>query len=279
MRRLRQAGILFVLATGLRAQNGSRDVNFYSIEKEQALGRQLANAYRQGVRTLDVPAAKAYLDDVGQRLAAKTDGPQFTYTFELVDDDQIFLHEPVAFPGGSIFVPASLILAATSEDELAGMLAHAMEHAAARHGTKQATRGQVVNQSTIPLIFMGGWTGYAVRQNRAMAVPTGFVKFRRQYELDADLRAVKTMAAAGYNPRALESYIERVQGAEPKPANDMTPYPDVKARVAALQSAIANVPAQSYPAHDGLAAIQEAVARLVVTPATPPAKAPPRLAR
>jgi hypothetical protein len=59
----------------------------------------------------------------------------------------------------------------------------------------------------------------------------------------------------------------------------MTPYPDVKVRVAALQSAIANVPAQSYPAHDGLAAIHEAVARLVVTPATPPAKAPPRLAR
>lgn len=73
------------------------------------------------------------------------------------------MHEPIAFPGGFIFVPARLILAAQDEDEFAGMLAHSIAHIAERHATRQATRSEITNMSTTPLIYMGGWTGYRCR--------------------------------------------------------------------------------------------------------------------
>jgi predicted Zn-dependent protease len=191
MRLLRLVGV-FALAAALSAQEASpaRGVNFYSIEKEQALGEQLAKEYRRDVTVIEDATVNAYVDGLGQWLAAKAGGPAFRYTFELVNDDGIVLNEPVAFPGGKVFVPASLIRAARSEDELAGMLAHAIEHIAARHGTKLATRGELMDQATIPLIFVGGWTGYAMRQGAAIAIPAGFAKLQRQFELQSDALAV-----------------------------------------------------------------------------------------
>jgi beta-barrel assembly-enhancing protease len=277
MRTLRLVGVFALAVHEVFAQKPSppRGVNFYSIEKEQALGAQIAKEYRSGVTVIEDAALKAYLDDLGQRLAAKAGGPAFGYTFELVSDDRIVLNEPVAFPGGPVFVPTSLIRAARSEDELAGMLAHAIAHIAARHGTKMATRGEILDQATIPLIYMGGWTGYAMRQGAAIAIPLGFLKFVRQFELQADGLAVQTMAAAGYDPQALVNYMERVLPGDAAPPSPMSALPRHDARLEALRKAVEAIPASTYPAHEGFAAIQEAVSRLDVKPA----KVPPRLAR
>jgi len=277
MRTPRLVGVFALAVPGLFAQEPSpaRGVNFYSIEKEQALGAQISKEYRGGVTVIEDAAVKAYLEDLGQRLAAKAGGPAYRYTFELVSDEGIVLNEPLAFPGGPVFVPTSLIRAARSEDELAGMMAHAIEHIAARHGTKMATREEMMNQATIPLIYMGGWAGYAIRQGAAIAVPLGFVKLQRQFELQADARAVQTMAAAGYDPQALVKYMERLLPADVSPAAQFRPLPDREVRLDALRKAREALPAQAYPAHDGFAAIQEAVARLDVKPA----RVPPRLAR
>src|ERR1035437_6753004 len=75
-----------------------RGVNFYSIEKEQALGAQLAADYRRQTRVFDTTSVNAYLDELGQRLAAQAPATGFTFTFELVDDDQTWIHEAAAFP-------------------------------------------------------------------------------------------------------------------------------------------------------------------------------------
>ena len=257
---------MFVLLAPLAAQN----VNPYSIEKEQALGNQLATAYRRGATLPDNAAVNAYLTGLGRRIAAHAGGPAYPYTFVLVEDDRIFLHEPVAFPGGKIFVSTGLILAAASEEELAGMLAHSIAHIAAHHGVKQGARN-----TPIPLIFMGGWQGYAVPQDQSMAVPLGFVKAYRQNELDADALAVQAMAAAGYNPTSLIDYITRLQPADALPTPATRPTPDRDARLTALRAAIEKLPAATYPAHDNFAAIQEQVKRAEAKPA----KAPPRLAR
>ncbi len=61
-------------------------------------------------------------------------------------------------------------------------MAHEIAHVAARHGTKQATRGELINIASIPLIFMGGWTGYAIRQGAGLAIPMGFLTFSRSFE-------------------------------------------------------------------------------------------------
>jgi predicted Zn-dependent protease len=252
-----------------------RGVNFYSIEKEKALGAQVAREYRKQTRMLDAPSVNAYLNELGQRLAAQAPATGFTYTFELSDEDQTWIHEAAPFPGGPVFVPASLILAAADEDELAGMLAHAIAHIATRQETRQMTRGQIVNYSTMPLIMMGGWNGYAIRQGTALSVPTGFLAYQRKNELESDQVAAPILSAAGYDPQALARYIERVQPADPALRNAMAPYPDKDQRLAALQAAIQQLPATTYSAHPGFDAIHQEVTRLTVRPA----KTPPRLAR
>jgi predicted Zn-dependent protease len=252
-----------------------RGVNFYSLEKERALGAQLAAEYRRSVTAIESAAVNAYLTDLGRRIAARAQGPDFTYTFELVDDNTL-LNEAPAFPGGAIFVPAQLILAAKSEDELAGMMAHSIAHVAARHGTKQATKGATSTIGSAPLIMMAGWTGYAIRQGSALAVPLGFLQFQRASELQADSLAVQAMAAAGYNPASLADYVERTQPVDGLPAPVFRPLPDRDSRIAAIRAAIQNLPVTTFPPHDSLAAIQDEVMRLK-TPI--PAKTPPRLAR
>jgi predicted Zn-dependent protease len=272
--------LLLVCAT-LSAQNPAPapvGVNFYSIEKEKALGAQLAVEYRRQQRMFDASSVNAYLNELGQRLAAQAPATGFNYTFELVDDDNTWMHEATAFPGGPVFVPASLVLAAADEEELAGMLAHAIAHIATRPGTRQVTQGQFAHQATVPLIVMGGRSGYAIRKGDAL--PTGFLAFQRKNELESDQLAVRILSSAGYDPQGLARYIEREQPPDPPLRNTTAPYPEKDQRLAALQSAISQLPPAAYAAHPVLDAIHQDVTQLGIRPTKDrPAKTPPRLSR
>src|SRR5262249_7330236 len=158
------------------------------------------------------------------------------FTFSMVGEDPCpTVHEPVALPGGYVFVPAALFLAAQDEAEFAGMLAHTMEHVAERHGTRQATRGQLINYASVPLVFMGSSTGCA----SDVAVPLGYLNFQRDFERQADFLALRAMARAGFDPNALVRYIERVQ---PSPSTivstALSPLPARDQRIAIIMSAI-----------------------------------------
>ena len=243
-------------------QNPARGVNFYSLEKEKALGAQLVAEYRRTIPTLDSAPVNAYLDRLGQRLAALLPDPPFSYQFQLVDDDGTLLHAAPNFPGGFVFVPAQLILAAQSESEFAGMLATAIARIAARHQTKQLTKNELTNIASIPLVFMGGWSGNAPRQGEL--VPTGFQRMQLAQEQQADSMALDLLSRAGFDPRALLRYLERAGE-----------FPGRAPRLAALQSALAKLPAAPAPPPSDFAAIQAQTGPLVAHPA----KAPPRLSK
>ncbi|MBI1899348.1 MAG: M48 family metalloprotease [Acidobacteria bacterium] len=130
-----------------------KGVNFYSREKEAALGAQLARETRERAKVIGNAVVQAYIEDIGRGLATQLPPDVFPCTFAIVEGNANSTHEPLSLPGGYIFVPASLVLAARDEAEFAGMLAHAMAHVAERHGTRQATRGQILNQASIPLIL------------------------------------------------------------------------------------------------------------------------------
>src|SRR5947209_16161694 len=143
---------------------GNRDVgkgvNFYSLEKEIALGKQLAQEVERQAKVIDDPVIAEYVNRVGQNLVRNSDA-KVPFTIKVLDTEEI---NAFALPGGFFFVNSGLILKAESESELAGVMAHEIAHVAARHGTRQATKGEIINYASIPLIFMGGWTGYAIRQ-------------------------------------------------------------------------------------------------------------------
>jgi predicted Zn-dependent protease len=241
-----------------------KGVNFYSIEKEIALGRQLAAEVTRDRKPLESPAALSYITALGQRLAAHLGGPQFTYTFALFNDNTPYT-QAIALPGGFVFVPSSIILAAQDEDELAGILAHSLAHIVSRHGTKSATRAELVNTASQPLIYMGGWAGYAMRQGAGLAIPLGFLDMYRKQDLAADRLAVTAMSVAGYNPAALGRYLARELPRFENPKNaQFSPLPPLDQRLQLLGAATAELPPQAYASHTGLAPIQDEIRRIAI---------------
>src|SRR5256886_1076017 len=178
---------------------GNRDVgkgvNFYSLEKEIALGKQLAQEVERQAKIIDDPVIAEYVNRVGQNLVRNSDA-KVPFTIKGLDSEEI---NAFALPGGFFFVNSGLILNADSEAEMAGVMAHEIAHVAARHGTRQATRGQIINYASIPLIFMGGWTGYPIRHCGGLAIPPGFPTVRRGLELDADFPGLQHIYETGYD--------------------------------------------------------------------------------
>ena len=260
----------FVAFAAAQEREPSKGINFYSIEHEMVLGRRLAAEFQRDTKPLESAATLAYINGIGQRLAAQIGGPPFTYTFAVVADDPRVLHEVAAFPGGFLFVPASLILAVKDEDELAGMLARTIAHVASRDGTRQATKAELINAS-LPVFYLDGWTGYAVRQGESMAIPLGLLQMWRRLELDADRLAASKMSAAGYDPRGLARYIDREQVSYDEYSQKIfSPLPRRKQRLGAIYAVIGELPAQVYPSHKGLEKIQEEVRRLTASMPQPP---------
>jgi len=195
---------------------GNRDVgkgvNFYSLEKEIALGKQLAQEVERQAKIIDDPIIAEYVNRVGQNLVRNSDA-KVPFTIKVLDSEEV---NAFALPGGFFFVNSGLILKAESESELAGVMAHEIAHVAARHGTKQATRGEIINLASIPLIFMGGWTGYAIRQGAGLAIPLGFLNFSRAFEKEADYLGLQYLYKTGYDPTAFVDFFEKIQSMEKK---------------------------------------------------------------
>ena len=195
---------------------GNRDVgkgvNFYSIEREISLGKEMAQETERQAKLVDDQEVTEYINRLVQNVARNSDA-KVPFTIKVIDSDEV---NAFALPGGFTFVNTGLILRANNEAELAGVLAHEIAHVAARHGTRQATRSQLINYSTIPLIFMGGWAGYAVRQALGLAVPMGYLKFSRSMETEADLLGLQYMYKTGYDPTEFVNFFERVETLEKK---------------------------------------------------------------
>jgi len=201
---------------------GNRDVgrgmNIYSLEKEIALGKQLAQEVERQAKLIDDPIISEYVNLVGQNLVRNSDA-KVPFTIKVIDAEEV---NAFALPGGFFFVNSGLIMKAESEAELAGVMAHEIAHVAARHGTRQATKGTFANFATIPLIFMGGWTGYGVRQAASVLVPVAFLKFSRGFEEEADLLGLQYLYKTGYDPTAFVDFFEKIQTLEKRKPGTMS---------------------------------------------------------
>lgn len=186
--------------------------NFYSIEKELALGRQLALEVERQAKLYEDPIVVDYLDRIVQNLARHSD-VTFPVSIKIIDSDQ-----PNAFtlPGGHMFIDTGLIRLTESEAELAATLAHELGHVAARHATRQATQSTIANIATIPLAILGGPVGMLARNAAAVAMPMSFLKFSRVFETEADELGLQYMYQSGYDPAASVDIFERLEAMEKK---------------------------------------------------------------
>jgi predicted Zn-dependent protease len=220
-----------------------KGVNFFSLEREIALGKSLAQEVERSSKMIDDPIVTEYVNRVGQNLVRNSDA-RVPFTIKVIDSDEV---NAFALPGGFFYVYTGLILRAQEESELAGVMAHEIAHVAARHGTKNATKGELMQLASIPaMIFIPySMAGYAMYQGLNLAIPLTFLKFSRDAEREADFLGLQYMYKTGYDPNSYVTFFERLQaddkrrpGTIPKVFSTHPPTPD---RIENTQKEIARI--------------------------------------
>ena len=220
-----------------------KGVNLYSLEREIGLGKQLAQEVERSSKMIDDPVVTEYVNRVGQNLVRNSDA-RVPFTIKVIDSDEV---NAFALPGGFFYVNSGLILRAQEESELAGVMAHEIAHVAARHGTKNATKGELMQLASIPaMIFIPySLAGYAMYEGLNLAIPLTFLKFSRDAEREADFLGLQYMYKTGYDPNSYVTFFERIQADEkrrpgtiPKVFSTHPPTPD---RIESTQKEIARI--------------------------------------
>jgi beta-barrel assembly-enhancing protease len=225
-----------------------KGLDFYSMEREIALGKQLAQEVDKSAKFIDDPVVNEYVNRVAQNLVRNSDA-RVPFTVKVIDSDVV---NAFALPGGFFYVNSGLILHADEESELAGVMAHEIAHVCARHGTKQATKGEIINLASIPaMIFIPySWAGYAIYQGMNFAIPLTFLKFSRADEREADYLGLQYMYKAGYDPNSFVAFFEKVEADEKKEPGTIpkvfATHPPTPDRIEATQKEIATI----LPARD-----------------------------
>jgi len=231
---------------------GNRDIggrgmgNWYSTDTEIKMGKMYSMEIEKSTKFITDPVVVEYVNRIGQNIVKNSDC-KVPFTIKVIDSDEI---NAMALPGGFFYVNSGLILNADEEAELAGVMAHETAHVCAHHAVREQTRANYAQLGTIPLIFIGGWTGYGLYEAASIGVPMTFLKFSREFEAQADYLGVQYMYRSGYDPQAFISFFEKIQALEKrKPgmvSRAFSDHPQTPDRILHSQEEIARI----LPARD-----------------------------
>lgn len=185
--------------------------NMVSLDKEVALGSQIAGEFEQTARLIEDPVVSEYVDRIGQYIVKHSDA-KIPFTIKVVDTDEV---NAFAFPGGYFYVNKGLILAADNEAELAGVMAHEIAHVAARHATQRMSKGQYLQIAAIPASFFGGpLAQMAIQNGIGLGLNLELMGVTRESEREADQLGLQYLWNSGYDPNAFVSFMEKLQAEE-----------------------------------------------------------------
>lgn len=206
------AATVLLCACGTNPVTGKREIQLVSEGQEIQLGAQNYAPMRQseGGDYKVVPDLTAYVNEVGQKLAAVSDR-KLPYEFTVLNSS---VPNAWALPGGKIAINRGLLVELRNEAELAAVLGHEIVHAAARHGAKSQERGMLLQGGLVAAQIgaaMGGMSDQAAQMVLAGAgvgAQLIHTRYGREAELESDLYGTGYMKAAGYDPSAAVSLQE-----------------------------------------------------------------------
>lgn len=197
-----------------------------SDEQEVTLGRQMDGAVMarefRAYRNSDI---NAFVNDIGQKLARVSDRPNLSYTFRVVDDQQV---NAFATMGGYVYVTTGLLRMADNEAQLAGVIGHEIGHITGRH---------LIEQMKNDAIYRSIATAAGVNRDQIAALGIDLALRRprsREDEYDADRRGLQYMGKAGYAQSALPVFMAKLQSSRSMP-DFLSTHPAPADRVAALR--------------------------------------------
>jgi hypothetical protein len=184
-----------------------------SKEKEIAIGRQAAMEVEKQAKLVEDPIVTEYINRVGQNIVLNSDA-KVPFTIKVIDSDEV---NAFALPGGFFYVNKGLILAADSEAELAGVMAHEIAHVAGRHAMENYGKMTAMNYGMLAGIIFGGPIAGGVLQNAGgLTQAMAFFKFSRGAEEEADRLGVQYLYASGYDPTGMATMFEKLNSKNKK---------------------------------------------------------------
>ncbi len=233
--------ILILLVLAVFGAAGCPDFNILSTEEEVAIGQKIAAEVEKKQKIYADPAVQQYVREIEGRIAAVSDRRDVTYRIKVLDDPKQV--NAFAGPGGFMYVYTGLLRAASNEAELAGVLAHETGHVVARHSAKALSNMLLLNQ--IAQLALGGDPGLAGQLASQLIGGAGMARMSRQAEHQADQLAVVYMKRAGYDPRAMITFFEklnRMKRTNPGAIGKLfATHPPTQDRIAQVRALIAQV--------------------------------------
>jgi Zn-dependent protease with chaperone function len=244
--------------------------NLFTVEQDVEIGRESAAEAERTLTLLGDASVDRYLNQIVALLATQTPGADYPYRIQAVNDAAI---NAFSLPGGPMYANRGLIVAARSEGELAGVVAHEMAHVALRHGTHQASTAYIAEAG---IGILGGLLGDSAGDSTQMLASVGglglnaaFLKFGRDDEHEADQLGAEIMAASGYDPDAMADFFAllRAEGQRDPSAlqvffSDHPPSAERETRIRALAKTLPRGRSREIGGHANV------VARLKGIPAT-----------
>lgn len=188
---------------------GDRDLVLMSEQREIALGREMHPQVLEQMGRYEAPELQAYVQQVGERLAADSHRPDLIYRFTVLDSPDV---NAFALPGGYIYITRGLLAYLNSEAELAAVLGHEIGHVTARHTVRQHSAATVTG---ILASVIAGSAGVQGAGDLANIAGTAIIRgYGREHELEADRLGAEYLARTGYAPGAMLEVIEVLKDQE-----------------------------------------------------------------
>ena len=244
-------------------------VRFQTEATEIKIGRRASRRFERRISLVEDVAVHEYVDRIAQNLASNSD-VTVPVTIKVVDATEV---NAVSFPGGFLYISSGLILAVDDEAEIAGVLAHEIAHVVARDGLRNNRYvGMDFGAEPIILESPNGTVTNVFEDNRT--TPITSPRTRREFE--ADERAMQYMKKAGYDPKSLLAFLEKLQAEETIERREVLPifqtHPAPAERIRLVQERmgaeeVANTPPDG--ARDVIVAIKARLVPRATNPARP----------
>jgi predicted Zn-dependent protease len=186
-----------------------RGTNLYSIDREHAVGERLASSIDRSTKLVNDTSVTNYISALGQKIVRNSDA-EFPFTIKVIDSSDM---GAFGLPGGFLYVDSGLVTALDAEAELASVMAHEIGHIAARHATRAVTRRRMWDIISSVGLFAGP-AGVLLQNVGGIGGPLSGKKFSRDAEYEADLLGIEYTYAAGYDPEAFLSALEKLHAHE-----------------------------------------------------------------